>query len=47
MYDDTFHYIPTVGWMFLPLTVYHGGGDAAMFEPLETNILVKQPLLIA
>ncbi len=40
MFDDTLHYIPTVGWMFLPITVYHGGGDAAMFEPLEEHILV-------
>ncbi len=25
MYDDTYHYIPTQGWMFVPLVVYHGG----------------------
>ena len=41
MFDDTFHYTPTVGWMFLPLVDYHGGGDAAMFEPLQQNIKVK------
>ena len=40
LFEDTFRYIPTVGWMFLPLTVYHGGGDAAMFEPLDRHLLV-------
>ena len=38
MYDDLYHYIPTVGWMFLPLTQYHGGGDAATFEPLSDHL---------
>ncbi|ELU10770.1 hypothetical protein CAPTEDRAFT_200204 [Capitella teleta] len=37
MFDSMFHYTPTVGWMFLPLVVYHGGGDAAMFEPLSQH----------
>ena len=39
MYDDTFRKIPSEGWMFLPLTVYHGGGDAAAFEPLNQHEL--------
>ncbi len=39
MFDDTFHYIPTVGWMFVPLVVYHGGGNAAMFEPLSQHMV--------
>jgi len=25
MFDDTYHYIPTQGWMFVPLIQYHGG----------------------
>jgi hypothetical protein len=37
MFDDTYIRIPTMGWMFVPLVVYHGGGDAAMFEPLATH----------
>ena len=37
MFDDTFHYIPTVGWMHVPLVQYHGGGDAATFEPLSNH----------
>ena len=32
LYDDTFMKTPTEGWMFLPLDVYHGGGDAAKFS---------------
>ena len=39
-FDDTFQKTPTEGWMFLPLDVYHGGGDAAKFEPLSKNIKV-------
>ena len=25
MFDDTYHYIPTQGWMFVPFIQYHGG----------------------
>jgi len=39
VYDDTYWLLPTQGWMFLPLVPYHGGGDAAMFEPLSENLL--------
>lgn len=39
MYDDTFHYIPSVGWMFMPLVDYHGGGSEAAFEPLAQHIV--------
>jgi hypothetical protein len=37
MFDDTYQRIPTVGWMFVPLVVYHGGGAAAQFEPLVAH----------
>jgi len=37
MFDDTYRKIPTIGWMFVPLIVYHGGGAAAEFEPLDTH----------
>jgi len=46
MFDDTFHYIPSQGWMFLPLVVYQGGGDAAKFEPLIEHIKVTQIAII-
>jgi hypothetical protein len=42
MFDDTFQRIPTVGWMFVPLTVYHGGGAAAQFEPLVAHQIEYQ-----
>lgn len=38
MYDDTYHFIPTQGWMFVPLVQYHGGGAVAMFEPLSQHL---------
>eukprot|EP00123_Amoebidium_parasiticum_P011300 comp20632_c0_seq1/m.26704 comp20632_c0_seq1/g.26704 ORF comp20632_c0_seq1/g.26704 comp20632_c0_seq1/m.26704 type:complete len:761 (-) comp20632_c0_seq1:19-2301(-) len=39
MYDDTYYYPPTMGWMFLPLTEYEGGGSAAEFEPFSEHRL--------
>lgn len=39
MFDDAFERTPTQGWMFVPLVDYHGGGDAAAFEPLSDNLL--------
>jgi hypothetical protein len=29
---------PTMGWMFVPLTQYHGGGAAATIEPLAEHL---------
>jgi len=26
MYDDTYTKVPTMGWMFVPIVDYHGGG---------------------
>ena len=37
MYDDTYHFLPTQGWMQVPLVDYHGGGDAAAFEQLSDH----------
>lgn len=31
LYDDLYAHLPTQGWMFLPLTPYHGGGEDASF----------------
>ena len=39
LYDDTYKLIPTAGWMFVPLVVYHGGGADAMFEPLDEHLV--------
>lgn len=38
VYDDTYHFTPTQGWMFLPLVDYHAGGAAAAFEPLSEHL---------
>lgn len=32
LYDDTYAHLPTQGWMFLPISVYHAGGEPAEFE---------------
>jgi hypothetical protein len=34
IYDGTWSKTPSMGWMFVPLTQYHGGGAAATIEPL-------------
>ncbi|CAD5117051.1 unnamed protein product [Dimorphilus gyrociliatus] len=39
VFDNTFLKTPTVGWMHVPLVQYHGGGAAAIFEPLTQHSL--------
>ncbi|MCW5557227.1 MAG: alpha-galactosidase [Verrucomicrobiae bacterium] len=38
IYDGTWHKTPSMGWMMLPLTEYHGGGPAATIEPLSEHL---------
>ncbi len=38
IYDGTFDKTPSMGWMMLPLTEYHGGGPAATIEPLSEHL---------
>ncbi len=38
IYDGTFEKTPTMGWMFVPLTEYQGGGAAATLEPLKDHL---------
>lgn len=38
IYDGTRFKNPTMGWMFVPLTEYHGGGAAATIEPLHEHL---------
>ncbi|MFN7733883.1 MAG: hypothetical protein ACK5OB_18440 [Pirellula sp.] len=38
IYDGTWQKTPSMGWMFVPLTQYHGGGPAATIEPLDANL---------
>ena len=38
IYDGTWEKTPSMGWMFVPLTEYHGGGAAATIEPLDEHL---------
>ena len=38
IYDGTWSKTPSMGWMFVPLTEYHGGGAAATIEPLDEHL---------
>ena len=38
VYDGTFLKPPSMGWMFVPLVEYHGGGAAATLEPLKDHL---------
>jgi hypothetical protein len=38
VYDGTWEKTASMGWMFVPLTVYHGGGAAATIEPLHEHL---------
>lgn len=37
IYDGTWSKTPSMGWMFVPLMEYHGGGPAATIEPLDEH----------
>jgi hypothetical protein len=38
IFDGTWEKAPSMGWMFVPLTQYHGGGEAATIEPLKDHL---------
>ncbi|MBV5314051.1 MAG: hypothetical protein JZU47_12190 [Prolixibacteraceae bacterium] len=38
IYDGTWHKSPSMGWMFVPLVEYQGGGQAATIEPLKEHL---------
>lgn len=46
IYDGTWTKSPTMGWMFVPLTEYHGGGAAATLEPLVEHLPAYEAHLI-
>lgn len=39
LFDGTWTKTPSMGWMFVPLVQYHGGGSAATIEPLKDHLL--------
>jgi len=38
IYDGTWDKAPSMGWMFVPLVEYQGGGEAATIEPLKEHL---------
>lgn len=38
IYDGTWTKTPSMGWMFVPLSQYHGGGAPATIEPLAEHL---------
>jgi hypothetical protein len=38
IYDGTWEKTPSMGWGFVPLTQYQGGGEAATIEPLAQHL---------
>jgi hypothetical protein len=38
MYDGTWGKTQSMGWMFVPLSQYHGGGAEATIEPLKDHL---------
>ncbi len=38
IFDGAWQKSPSMGWMFVPLTQYHGGGAAATIEPLNEHL---------
>lgn len=38
LFDGTWQKAPTMGWMFVPLVEYQGGGAAATIEPLSEHL---------
>ncbi len=38
IYDGTWEKTPSMGWGFVPLTAYHGGGPDAVLEPLSEHL---------
>ena len=47
IFDGSWTKSPSMGWMFVPLTEYHGGGEAATIEPLHEHIDHYQKMMIS
>jgi hypothetical protein len=46
MFDGTWGKTPSMGWMFVPLVQYQGGGEAATIEPLKDHLAVYEQHLM-
>jgi len=47
IYDGTWQKTPSMGWMFVPLTQYHGGGAAATIEPLSEHLHHYEKMMVS
>jgi len=45
VFDGTWYKTPSMGWMFVPLSEYHGGGAAATIEPLDEHLAHYQKMV--
>lgn len=45
IYDGTWEKTPSMGWGFVPLTPYHGGGPEAILEPLKDHLADYRQLM--
>jgi hypothetical protein len=46
IHDGTFEKLPSMGWGFVPLTRYQGGGPEAVLEPLKDHLNDYENLMI-
>ena len=46
IHDGTFEKSPSMGWGFVPLTRYQGGGPEAVLEPLEDHLKDYEMLMV-
>lgn len=46
IYDGTWEKTPSMGWGFVPLTVYQGGGPEAVLEPLSEHLADYEQLMV-
>jgi hypothetical protein len=46
IYDGTFEKTPSMGWGFVPLTKYQGGGPEAVLEPLKDHLQDYEQLMV-
>jgi len=47
IFDGTWQKLPSMGWMFVPLTEYQGGGAAATIEPLDQHLDHYERMLVS
>ncbi|HNE30412.1 MAG TPA: alpha-galactosidase, partial [Saprospiraceae bacterium] len=46
IYDGTWEKTPSMGWGFVPLTRYQGGGPEAVLEPLNEHLTDYEQLMV-